>query len=204
MLLSEHFFCYFGYLALKLLFFRIAMYSLLGLQISQCGHLARHGSQELRLFSLLSSSRKASSHIQLLKSIANKQSRQPSQPSKQLEQPRKQPDKKPLSLKSSEIVLSSQSERTTSPLVNTSPHKERTFEELYSLYKRINSKDRVLLSTTLTPELEAEIRNANPDRAFMLQQVGSLKIRSISKGQSYYFEPRLKILLRTSLETSLS
>ena len=195
MLLSEHFFCYFGYLALKLLFFRIAMYSLLGLQISQCGHLARHGSQELRLFSLLSSSRKASSHIQLLKSIANKQSRQPSQPSKQLEQPRKQPDKKPLSLKSSEIVLSSQSERTTSPLVNTSPHKERTFEELYSLYKRINSKDRVLLSTTLTPELEAEIRNANPDRAFMLQQVGSLKIRSISKGQSYYFEPRLKILL---------
>ena len=204
MLLSEHFFCYFGYLALKLLFFRIAMYSLLGLQISQCGHLARHGSQELRLFSLLSSSRKASSHIQLLKSIANKQSRQPSQPSKQLEQPRKQPDKKPLSLKSSEIVLSSQSERTTSPLVNTSPHKERTFEELYSLYKRINSKDRVLLSTTLTPELEAEIRNANPDRAFMLQQVGSLKIRSISKGQSYYFKPRLKILLRTSLETSLS
>ena len=203
MLLSEHFFCC-GYLALKLLFFRIAMYSLLGLQISQCGHLARHGSQELRLFSLLSSSRKASSHIQLLKSIANKQSRQPSQPSKQLEQPRKQPDKKPLSLKSSEIVLSSQSERTTSPLVNTSPHKERTFEELYSLYKRINSKDRVLLSTTLTPELEAEIRNANPDRAFMLQQVGSLKIRSISKGQSYYFKPRLKILLRTSLETSLS
>ena len=31
-----------------------------------------------------------------------------------------------------------------------------------------------------------------------------LQIQLVLKGQSYYFEPRLKILLRTSLETSLS
>ena len=109
------------------------------------------GPQKLRQFSLLAASRQAKDKIKLSETADNGALEDASQS------------------KSSDKLLNS------APInnINNSPTKEgRTFDELYSLHKRLTSHDRQLLSETLTPELEAQIKDANPNRAFMLYEVG--------------------------------